>query len=90
MSREVLILGDSNVRRFYNKLGRQVKTLDFVQARDLDEVTTGLQSVNSSYRIVVFAFVTNLIISAGEAGQHPSDRLNAITELFNSLLVLLR
>ena len=86
MSREVLILGDSNVRRFYNKLGRQLKTLEFVQARDLDEVGQALQSINSNYWIVVFSFLSNLIVNAGEESQNKIDRINAISEMFNSLL----
>ena len=88
MSREVLILGDSNVRRFYSKLGRQVKMLEFVQARVYDEAVTSLEAVNSGHRFILFAFITNLIINAGEEGQTPSDRISAIREMFNSLLLL--
>ena len=89
-ARDYLIIGDSNVRRFYNKLGRQVKTLEFVQARDYEEAVTALQSVNPSFKLVVFAFITNLIINAGEDGQDPSDRLSAISEMFNGLLQMLK
>ena len=88
MSREILIIGDSNVRRFYNKLGRQVKMLAFVQARDLEEATTAMQSVTSDYKFVVFAFITNLIINAGEEGQNSVDRTSAISEMFDNLLTL--
>ena len=86
MSREVLIIGDSNVRRFYNKLGRQVKLLEFVQARDIDEIASALQSINPSYKVVVFAFITNLITNSGEEGQCSLDKINRISEMFEALL----
>jgi len=89
MSQEVLIIGDSNVRRFYNKLGRQVKLLEFVQARDFDEAEAALQSINPSYKFVVFSFVTNLIINSGENGQNRLDRINGIQEMFSNLLNML-
>ena len=89
MSREVLLIGDSNVRRFYSKLGNQVKNLDFVQARSTEELAIALQSVQVTYKFVIFAFITNLIITAGEEGCQPQTRLNAITELFSTTIPLL-
>ena len=83
MSREVLIIGDSNVRRFYNKLGRQVKSLEFVQARDYDEAMSALPSIKPGYRFIVFAFITNLVVNAGE--EDHAARINCIREMLNSL-----
>ena len=90
MSREVLIIGDSNVRRFYNKLGRQVKQLEFIQDRNLEEASAAFELVKPDYKFVVFAFVTNLIINAGEEAQNAVDRVNSISEMFDNLLGIMR
>ena len=90
MSREFLIIGDSNVRRFHLKLGTQLKDVEFVQARTIEEVTGSLQAINTAYKFVVFAFITNLIVTASEEGSTPQERLNAIGELFSCLLPLIK
>ena len=90
MSKEFLVLGDSNVRRYYIKLGTQVKNLEFVQARNLEEAETSLQSINVGYKFIVFAFITNLIVTAGEEASSAQGRLNAIQDVFDSLLTLIK
>ena len=90
MSREMLIIGDSNVRRFYPRLGSQTKSLDFVQARSMEELTTALGSVAQTFKIIVFACLTNLIVSAGEEAANPTDRLTALEDLFNELAQMFR
>ena len=87
--RDYLIIGDSNVRHFYLKLGLQAQNLDFVQARNLSETDVALGSIKTAYKFVVFAFLTNLIVAAGEEGSNPVDRLSAIEDLFNSITQML-
>ena len=87
--RDFLIIGDSNVRRSYAKLGLQSNSINFVQARSYEEVSSSLSAVNATYKFIVFAFVTNLIINAGDECSCLVDRTNALEELFNTLLQLL-
>ena len=89
-SRDYLIIGDSNVRRFYSKLGLQSHNLNFVQARSFEEATTALTAVQPSYKFIIFAFITNLIVTAGDDCSSPIDRLSSIEDLFNNLLRLLQ
>ena len=88
--REYLIIGDSNVRRFYHKLGLQSHNLTFVQARSFEEVGAAMSAIGPTYKFVVFAFITNLIVTAGEECADHVDRSNAIEELFTSLLQVVR
>jgi len=89
MSKDFLIIGDSNVTRNYARLGLQVQNVAVVPARNILEVTQALrESVKSTYRIVVFACLTNLIIAAAEAGSNTQERLNAVSDMFNTLLPL--
>ena len=89
-TRDYLIVGDSNVRRFHSRLGLQSHNLDFVQARSMEEAITAVNSVLPTYKFVIFAFITNLIVSAGDECANPVDRLASVDELFNTLLQLLR
>ena len=90
MSRELLLIGDSNVRRFYSKLGSQVQLLEFAQARSLEELNTAIQTVKASYKIVVFAFITNLIVNCGEENPNPIDRAEALEDLFHTTISMIR
>ena len=89
-TREYLIIGDSNVCRFYSRLGLQSHNLEFIQARSFEEATTALNSIQPAYKFVVFAFITNLIVAAGDECSNPIDRTTAIEDLFNTLLQLLK
>jgi len=87
--REYLIVGDSNVRRFYNKIGLQSNRIEFAEARNGDELEASLRVVSSAFKYVVFACLTNLIISAGETGGNQSERLQAVEEMLNTFIPLL-
>lgn len=90
-AREYLVLGDSNVNRFYTKIGlSQTQNLDYVQARNFDEVSTALNNIKRSYKIVVMAFWSNLIVTAGENSTNDVDRMSAIDDLFNNVIPLIR
>ena len=88
---EFLILGDSNVKRFYTKLGiTQAKNICFVTARNLNEVSTAMTAINDCYKFVVLAFVTNLIVDAGDVTANDVDRISAIEEMFNTIVPLIQ
>ena len=90
-AREYLILGDSNVSRFYTKIGLTLaQNIDFIPARNVEELTSGLTKINRSYKFVIMAFWSNLVSSAGEAASNDVDRMSAIDDLFNQVIPLLR
>jgi len=62
---------------------------DFVQVRNLDELTAGLRKVSTGYQIIVFAFLTNLIVVSGEGQHAPHERLALIEDTFNTLIPVL-
>jgi len=86
MARDFLIIGDSNVQRYYTKLGMGAQCLDFVRARNLEEASQSYLSVKNTYKFVVLAFLTNLVVTAGEEGSSPTERLTAIENLFNEVV----
>ena len=88
---EFLILGDSNVKRFYTKLGlTQSQNIDFVEARNMNEVTNAFTMIKDCYKFVIFACLTNLIVEAGSAATNDVDRLSAVEEMYNSVIPLIR
>lgn len=88
---EFLILGDSNVKRFYTKLGlSQSQNIDFIEARNMNEVTNSLSAIKDSFKFVIFAFLTNLVIDAGDAASNDVDRMSSIEEMYNSVIPLIR
>ena len=90
-ARELLVLGDSNVNRFYTRIGlSQAQTLDFVQCRNISEVTTALASFKRSYKIVVMAFLSNLIVDTGETATNDVDRMSAIDDTLNNIIPQIR
>lgn len=83
-------MGDSNVRNSFSRLGNQVQRLnEFVQVRSIDELTAGLPRVNSSFPIIVFAFLTNLVVATGEGFHSGQERLDLIEDTFNTLIPIL-
>ena len=90
-AREYLLLGDSNVSRFYTKIGlSQAQNLAYVQARNVEEVSAALGNIQRSYKVVVMAFWSNLIVAAGEPASNDVDRMSAIEEVFNLVVPLIR
>jgi hypothetical protein len=92
ISRDVLILGDSNIRRYlYRCGGAYSEACDCGMARSLSEFGQNLKMVdNPSYRIVVFAMFTNIVIDAGSVGHDHQTRLEAIDECISPLIENLR
>jgi len=86
MGRDFLIIGDSNVQRFYTRMGLTAQSLDFVRARNMEEAKESFPHAKSTYKFIVLAFLTNLIVTAGEEGANPTERLTAIESLFNEVI----
>jgi len=86
MGKDFLIIGDSNVQRFYTRMGLTAQSLDFIRACNVEEVKKSFDSIRNTYKFIVFAFLTNLIVTAGEDGAGPTERLSAIESLFNEIL----
>ena len=90
-AKEYLVLGDSNVNRFYTRIGlSQAQNLDFVQCRNIEEVSTALTTFKRSYKVVVMAFLSNLIVDAGETASNDIDRMSAIDDMFNNIIPPIR
>jgi hypothetical protein len=91
-ARNLLILGDSNIRRYlYHSGGAYTQTCDCGMARNMTEFGENLKMVESkNYRIVIFAMLTNIVIDAGSVGHDHSTRMDAIEECVSPLLENLR
>ena len=92
ISKDVLIVGDSNIRRYlYRSGGAYSQACDCGLARNLTEFGDTLKLIESDkYRIVIFAMMTNIVIDAGSAGHDHSSRYDAIEECLSPLLENLR
>ena len=88
---EFLIMGDSNVKRFYTRIGlTHAQNIEFVEARNMTEFKTALSSFKDSFKIVILAFLTNLIVDAGDSAANNVDRMSAIEELCNTVIPQIR
>jgi hypothetical protein len=92
ISKDVLIVGDSNIRRYlYRSGGAYSQACDCGLARNLTEFGDTLKLIESDkYRIVIFAMMTNIVIDAGSAGHDQSSRMELIGECISPLLENLR
>jgi hypothetical protein len=92
ISRDVLILGDSNIRRYLNRCGgAYTLACDCGMARSMTEFGNSLKMVEApNYRIVIFAMMTNIIIDAGSEGHDHQSRIDAIDECLSPLIENLR
>jgi len=69
MAKQLLLVGDSNVRRYFNQLGSGYSSsVSFIQARNLAEWSEAIPSCKSGYEIVVYSFLT-ILIFLDELGQ---------------------
>jgi hypothetical protein len=91
-ARSLLVLGDSNVRRYlYRAGGAYSETCDCGVVRNLSEFGSSLKMVeNHKYRIIIFSMLTNILIDAGSEGTDHASRMNAIEECLSPLLENLR
>jgi len=91
LAKDILIIGDSNVRRYLFRPGKHyAQCSDFGVARNNTELAEALKLiVTDKYRIVIFAMLTNLVVDAGFAsgvGPDQTTRLNDISESTSNLL----
>ena len=88
-NKELLIIGDSNVERNLLHTGRlYCQWAESVPARNLSELGKAVNLIQpSKHKVVVFAMVTNLVVSAGNSVStlDPSVRLIAIEACLKSL-----
>jgi len=93
MAKDILVIGDSNVQRYYTRLGQLAQGMDFTRARNVEEMQQAFTAFKESkvvYKIIVLAFISNMIVSAGEEGSSPADRLSSIEGLFNEVIPIIR
>ena len=68
MAKQLLLVGDSNVRRYFDHLSGLVGSeVDFVQARNDTEWQEAIPSCKKGYKIVTYSILTNIIINAAHA-----------------------
>jgi hypothetical protein len=67
--KELLIIGDSNIERNILHTGRLYCELaESVPARNLEELSRAVDQIQPNrHKVVVFAMLTNLVISTGNA-----------------------
>jgi hypothetical protein len=92
IERDVLILGDSNVRRYLGRCGgAYTQACDCGLARNMSEFGNHLKMVDATnYRIVIFAMMTNILIDAGSEGNDHHSRIHAMDECLSPLIENLR
>lgn len=80
MSKILLLLGDSNVSRWIPHLGAPyLPILDYHPIMKADDLGSALAQVKPSYQMVVFAGLTNILVSS-VAGA-PNDRFTRLGRL---------
>lgn len=92
MAKILLLIGDSNVGRWHLRLGEPyMPVMDFAPAHNSEELANALQQIRPTYQMVVFASLTNIIVSTGsEATGGRIARLEAIETVIKNTLLMLR
>jgi len=86
MAKQLLLVGDSNVRRYFDRLsGAYGAEVDFVQARNNSEWLEAVPQCNKGYRIVTFSFLTNIIVDAARDGTSDDERLDLISPALKTI-----
>jgi len=76
MAKQLLLVGDSNVRRYFDRLRGVVGEVDFVQVRNLVELADAIPQCKKDYKMITFSFLTNILVDSGSAGVSDEDRLD--------------
>lgn len=92
MSKILLLIGDSNVRRWHTRLGDSyLPVMDFVPAHNSEELEAALEHIRPTYQMVVFAGLTNIIVGSGsDVSGGRLERLEAIETALRTTLASLR
>jgi hypothetical protein len=91
-AKDVLIFGDSNVRRNLTRAGRSYsQSAVFRSARSLTEFSEAVKVIETdTYKIVIFAMLTNIVVDAGSSAKDHLARIQAITDCLEPLFKDLR
>lgn len=86
-ARDLLIIGDSDVRRKLWRAGLlYTQSSECVVAHDITEFTEAVKLLEpNKHKIVIFAMMTNIIVSAGSNGTDHVSRIKAIDDCLDSL-----
>ncbi len=88
--KEILIVGDSNIERNLLHTGRlYCEHAESVAARNIVEFNNALSQIQADkYKVVVFAMMTNLVVSAGDSVPSLSlaPRLTAVETCLKSVI----
>lgn len=91
MSKILLLIGDSNVKRWITHLGDPYQAaMDFAPAHNAEELPTALAKVNASYQMVSIACLTNIIVGAGADVISSSERMEKIQTAVSAVLQIIK
>jgi len=91
MAKQLLLVGDSNVRRYFDRLSGIVGAeVDFVQSRNTQEWADAIPHCKKNYKIVTYSFLTNIIVSAAREGTGDDDRLDLISPALRDVIVAMK
>jgi len=91
MAKQLLLVGDSNVRRYFDRLsGAYGSEVDFVQSRNVPEWLEAINVCKKGYRIVTFSFLTNIVIDAAKEGASDDERLDLISPSLKSIFLAMK
>jgi len=91
MAKQLLLVGDSNVRRYFDRLsGAYGAEVDFVQSRKDSEWLEAVPNCKKGYRIVTYSFLTNIIIDAARDGTSDDERVDLISPVLKTILMTMK
>jgi len=91
MAKQLLLVGDSNVRRYLDRLsGICGAEIDFVQSRCESEWLEAIPHCKKGYKIVTYSFLTNIIINAAKDGTSEDDRLDLISPSLKTIFMAMK
>lgn len=91
MSKILLLLGDSNVRRWYTSIGESyLPVVEYAPVHNSEELPAALAQIQPTYQMVVFAGLTNIIVGAGSSATDRFSRLEAIETALKATLTAIR
>jgi len=91
MAKQLLLVGDSNVRRYFDRLSGIVGAeVDFVQSRNVQEWAEAIPHCKKNYKIVTYSFLTNIIVDSAKNGTSDDDRLDLISPALKEIFVAMK
>jgi len=91
MAKQLLLVGDSNVRRYFDRLSGLVGAeVDYVQARNDTEWQAAIPKCKRGYKIVTYSFVTNFIIDSARDANNDEDRLDLIGPSLKTIFMAMK